>query len=188
MQAYDEEADQAERVVSPREGVVSPREGTSVLTATALRHEADEPNEATRSPREHAPAASRTSARARGAGLVLFVDDTADTRELYALYFQSRGFSVVTAQDGEAGVEVALRHRPDVIVMDLSMPRLDGVAAIQQLRQEPRTCHTPVIILTAYPLQAMPQGAFEVGAEALLLKPCLPEDLERNVRQLLPRA
>jgi two-component system, cell cycle response regulator DivK len=119
---------------------------------------------------------------------VLIVDDTADTRELYALYFQSRGFSVVTAQDGEAGIEVALRHRPDVIVMDLSMPRLDGLAAIQRLRQEPLTSHTPVIILTAYPLPAMPQGALEAGADALLLKPCLPEDLERNIRQLLPRA
>jgi CheY-like chemotaxis protein len=120
--------------------------------------------------------------------LVLIVDDTSDTRDLYALHFESRGFRVVTAQDGEAGVAIALHHGPDVIVMDLSMPRLDGVAAIQQLRQQPATSQTPVIILTAYPPHSMPQGVSEAGADALITKPCLPEDLERSVRQLLQRA
>jgi len=127
----------------------------------------------------------RRPTAARGAGLVLVVDDTSDTRDLYALYFQSRGFSVITAEDGEAGVETALRYEPDVIVMDLAMPRLDGVAATQRLRQDARTRDTAIIILTGYQAQAMPLGAFEAGADALLMKPCLPEDLERSVRKLL---
>lgn len=120
--------------------------------------------------------------------LVLIVDDTADTRDLYALHFESRGFSVITANNGEAGVDAALRNGPDAIVMDLAMPRLNGVAAIQRLREEPRTRQTPIIILTAFPLHALPQGALEVDADALVTKPCLPETLERHVRQLLERA
>lgn len=125
------------------------------------------------------------SARARGAGLVLIVDDNADARELYALYFQSRGFSAVTANDGESGIHVARAHRPDVIVMDLSMPRLDGVAAIRRLKEDARTREIPVVILTGYPRAAIPQGALSVGADALLTKPCLPEQLEHQVLQLL---
>jgi two-component system cell cycle response regulator DivK len=155
------------------------------VSAPAPRREDGEPG--TR-PTRRAQAAGprRWPTPARGAGLVLVVDDTSDTRELYALYFQSRGFSVITAADGEAGVETALRYEPDVIVMDLAMPRLDGVAATQRLRQDARTRHTPIIILTGYQVQAMPLGTSEAGADALLTKPCLPEDLERSVRELLP--
>jgi len=159
------------------------------LTRAAARHE-DEPRPEGR-PLSRVPDAApapRRFARARGAGLVLIVDDNADTRELYALYLQSRGFSAVTAQDGEAGVEIAFRHQPDLIVMDLSMPRLDGVMATQRLKEDARTGQIPVVILTGYPLAAIPQGALNAGADALLTKPCLPEDLERHVRRLLGRA
>jgi two-component system, cell cycle response regulator DivK len=159
------------------------------VTPAAARHDEDEPRPHPRpsSQVQDAAPAPRRSARARGAGLVLIVDDNADTRELYALYLQSRGFSAVTAQDGEAGIEIAFRHQPDLIVMDLSMPRLDGVTATQRLKEDSRTGQIPVVILTGYPLAAIPQGALNAGADALLTKPCLPEDLERHVRQLVER-
>lgn len=116
------------------------------------------------------------------------MDDTADTRELYALYFRSRGFTVITAHDGVAGIEAALQGRPDAIVMDLSMPGLDGIAATNRLKRDPRTCDMPVIILTGYPMRAIQQGALEAGADAFLTKPCLPEDLEQHVQRLLDRS
>jgi CheY-like chemotaxis protein len=120
--------------------------------------------------------------------LVLIVDDTADTREMYSQYLTSRGFTVLTARDGAFGVDMALRRRPDVIVMDLAMPNVDGITATQRLKREIETRRTPILILTGYPMQAIERGALEAGADVFLTKPCLPEDLEQHVQRLLDRA
>jgi len=133
-------------------------------------------NDAARRDNEPAPARSP---------VVLIVDDTHDTRELYALYFRHKGFNVFTADDGVQGVDTALRIRPDVIVMDLAMPALDGITATRQLKADARTRTTPVLILTGYPMRAIAPGPTEAGADAFLTKPCLPEDLEQHVRRLL---
>jgi two-component system, cell cycle response regulator DivK len=127
------------------------------------------------------------SARSRGLGLVLIADDTADARELYAMYLTHQGFTVQTVIDGDAAVRGALARRPDVIVMDLAMPRLDGIAATQRLQHDARTRHIPVIIVTGYPYKAVEQGALEAGAAGFLTKPCLPEDLEQEVRRVMGR-
>ena len=124
---------------------------------------------------------------ARTQRTVLIVDDAADTREMYGSFLGYRGFGVFTAPDGNAGVDTAVAQRPDVIVMDLAMPRLNGISAVAQLKQHPRTRHIPVIILTGYAFRAIQQGALEAGADVFLTKPCLPEDLERHVRALLDR-
>ena len=120
-----------------------------------------------------------------GRGAILIVDDTMDTRELYALYFRSTGFTVLTAHDGSSGVSLARDKRPDDIVMDLSMPGLDGIAATRQLKSDDRTRRTPVIILTGYPMRAIQNGALAAGADAFLTKPCLPEELEKHVQRFL---
>jgi CheY-like chemotaxis protein len=89
----------------------------------AARHEDDEPSRDLQ--RGHEPVRSVRSSRRRTRRrppVILIADDSIDTRELYAIYFQSRGFSVVTAHDGAAAIQVALDHEPDVIVMDLAMP------------------------------------------------------------------
>jgi two-component system cell cycle response regulator DivK len=131
-------------------------------------------------------AARREGPEAARRPSLLIVDDVADTRELYALYFKTRGFTVFTAMDGRGGIDVAIEWRPELIVMDLSMPGMDGIAAMQALRRDARVRHTPIIILTGYPLRAVQSGALEAGAAALLTKPCLPEELEQHVRRLLP--
>jgi CheY-like chemotaxis protein len=123
--------------------------------------------------------------RARTQPTVLVVDDSPDTREMYGSYLGHQGFGVFTAPDGHEAVELALAHRPDVIVMDLAMPRLNGISAVHRLKQHPRTRTIPVIILTGYAFRAIQQGALEAGADVFLTKPCLPEDLERHVRGLL---
>jgi CheY-like chemotaxis protein len=82
---------------------------------------------------------------------------------------------------------MALEYRPDVVVMDLAMPYVDGITAIRRLKMHPRTRRIPVILLTGYPSKAIQQGALEAGADVFLTKPCLPEDLERYVVQLTER-
>jgi CheY-like chemotaxis protein len=106
---------------------------------------------------------------------------------MYGSYLGFRGFGILTAPDGDAAIEMALARRPDVIVMDLAMPRLNGISAVHRLKQQPRTRNIPVIILTGYAFRAIQQGALEAGADVFLTKPCLPEDLERHIRALLER-
>jgi len=129
---------------------------------------------------------ARNQRSRRRAGLLL-VDDTTDVRDSYAQYFTAQGFRVATASDGADAVAVATQSRPDVIVMDLSMPRVGGIAAIRRLKADARTRRVPVILLTGYPHKAIEQGALEAGADAFLTKPCLPEDLQDHVQQLLDR-
>src|SRR5262249_56397297 len=131
-----------------------------------------------------APSSAR---RRRGTRMVLVVDDTSDTRDIYSLYLSSKGFRVPTARDGVSGLEAACTHQPDVIVMDLSMPGVDGIEATRRLRADPRTAHIPVVLLTAYPLNAVQAGALEAGADDFLTKPCLPGKLERHGRRPIQR-
>ena len=123
--------------------------------------------------------------RGRPKHVVLIVDDLKDARDIYAAYFESRGFGALTAADEEEAIARAISARPNVIIMDLAMPRLDGVDAIQRLKRDRRTRAIAVILLTAYADRAIAAGAVEAGAAAFLTKPCLPEDLEATVRRLL---
>jgi CheY-like chemotaxis protein len=103
--------------------------------------------------------------RARRAGLVLIADDTRDARELYGLYLSHQGFSIELASDGLGAVDLAIKLRPDVVVMDLTMPGIDGITATQRLKAHPRTRHIPVILLTGYPYKAIAHGALEGGVD-----------------------
>jgi two-component system, cell cycle response regulator DivK len=115
---------------------------------------------------------------------VLIADDTSDLRDLYSIYLASRGFNVLTAEDGAAAIQIAFDHRPDVIVMDLAMPQFDGITAAQRIKANAATRQTRVILLTGYPHHAVQQGALERGVDRFLTKPCLPEELERHVNEL----
>lgn len=122
----------------------------------------------------------------RRTGLVLIVDDSLHTRELYTEYLTFRGFDVVSAPEGESGIALAESLRPDVIVMDLAMPGLNGITATHRLKQNARTRRVPIIVLTGYAFRAIQHGALEAGADVFLTKPCLPEDLELKIRGLMP--
>ena len=115
--------------------------------------------------------------------MILIADDTTDSRDLYAEYFETRGFSVVTARDGVDAVQAALEHVPEVIVMDLAMPQIDGITAIQRIKADARMQQTRVIILSGYHF-AVEKSALEAGADLFLRKPCLPERLELHVNAL----
>lgn len=123
------------------------------------------------------------------APLVLVVDDVAHGREIFAEYLEFRGFRVATAADGLEAIDKAWELRPDVILMDLSLPGIDGWEATRRLKQDDRTRETPIIALTAHALASAHDRAKEVGCDSVVTKPCIPKDLEAEVRrQLAARA
>jgi len=117
--------------------------------------------------------------------LVLVVDDVAHGREIFAEYLEFRGFRVATAADGQEAIDQAFELHPDVILMDLSLPRIDGWEATRRLKADDRTRDIPIIALTAHALAAAHDKAMEVGCDAVVTKPCLPKDLEQEVRRQL---
>jgi two-component system cell cycle response regulator DivK len=117
--------------------------------------------------------------------LVLVVDDVAHGREIFAEYLEFRGFRVATAADGQEAIDQAFELHPDVILMDLSLPKVDGWEATRRLKQDDRTRDIPIIALTAHALAAAHDKAMEVGCDAVVTKPCLPKDLEQEVRRQL---
>jgi two-component system, cell cycle response regulator DivK len=119
------------------------------------------------------------------APLVLVVDDVDHGREIFAEYLEFRGFRVATAADGLEALEKAFELRPDVILMDLSLPGIDGWEATRRLKQDERTRHIPVIALTAHALASAHDRAREVGCNSVVTKPCLPRELEQEVRRQL---
>ena len=154
------------------------------MTGAADRRRDPEPRARSVDPR----AATRRRVPSRARSLVLIVDDSVDTRELYAAYFRHRGFDAITAPDGDAGIDIAVRTKPDVIVLDLAMPRMSGLSAGHHLKHDPRTRKIPQILLTGFGYRAIHEGALEMGVDVFLTKPCLPEDLEREVMTLLNAA
>ena len=115
--------------------------------------------------------------------IILVVDDDHDARWIYSMYLRSRGCRVFTAGDGNSAVEKATALTPDLIVMELSMPRVDGWEAIRRLEQSSWTRDIPVVALSAVPVSR--DAAFEAGCDAYLSKPCDPGVLWSQVQALL---
>ena len=114
---------------------------------------------------------------------VLVADDDIDARTMYGLYLKSRGCDVYTATDGAGAIRQAMAVHPDLIVMDLAMPNVDGWAATERLRRSPQTRGIPIIALTAIP--GARESARLSGCDAFMAKPCLPQLLWCEVRLLL---
>ncbi len=122
------------------------------------------------------------------APLILVVDDYQDAREMYAEYLQFSGFRVAEARNGNEAVEQAIALRPDLVLMDLSLPGMDGWEATRVLKADPRTRHIPVVALTGHALAGSSEGARRAGCDAFVTKPCLPDDLVVEVRRMLGAA
>jgi CheY-like chemotaxis protein len=123
----------------------------------------------------------------RQAPLVLVVDDFEDNRAMYAEFLMYSGYAVEQAADGAEAVEMSKRLLPDVIVMDLSLPVMDGWEATRLLKGDERTQHIPVIALTGHVLSGHSLNAKQAGCDAFLPKPCLPETLAAKVEELIRR-
>jgi two-component system cell cycle response regulator DivK len=120
--------------------------------------------------------------------LVLLVDDDPDNRDIYVQFLTYSGLRVEEADNGHEALDKAFTLRPDVIVMDLSLPGLDGWEATRRLKQDPRTRDIPVIALTGHALAGHCTGAFDAGCDAFITKPCLPDRLLDEIRAIIPVA
>jgi CheY-like chemotaxis protein len=119
------------------------------------------------------------------APLILVVDDYQDAREMYAEYLQFSGFRVAEARNGNEALEQAFALKPDLILMDLSLPGMDGWEATRQLKADERTQNIPVVALTGHALAGASDGAKRAGCDSFVTKPCLPDDLVVEVRRML---
>ena len=116
---------------------------------------------------------------------ILIVDDYPDALDIWALYLRSLGYRVSTAGDGEAALAQAMRLRPDLIVLDLELPRLSGFEVAERLRANPDTKCTPLIAATGYSHLKQLDRARQVGFDRIVIKPCDPDMLVEEIERLL---
>jgi CheY-like chemotaxis protein len=117
--------------------------------------------------------------------VILLAEDFEDARELYRDYLEFSGFTVKTAANGRDAIDLAITLQPDLILMDASMPVLDGWQATRELKDNPATQHIPVLALTAHAFDDARQRAQAVGCDGFVTKPCLPDELVARVRATL---
>jgi len=128
-----------------------------------------------------------TSHRAATKKRILVVDDERDLVELIAYNLQRNGYDVLTAPDGQAALEVARRQRPDLIILDLMLPGLDGMEVARQLRADPATAHVPVIMLTAKSEEIDVVVGLALGADDYITKPFSMKILLARLNTVLRR-
>ena len=119
------------------------------------------------------------------APLVLLVDDYADAREMYGFYLARRGYRIEEAADGHEALAKALGLAPDIILMDLSLPGIDGWELARILKGDLRTAAIPIIALTAHALNGEQERALDAGCDAFVTKPCLPQMLAAELERVL---
>jgi DNA-binding response OmpR family regulator len=119
---------------------------------------------------------------------VLIIEDERDIRDLVRHYLEKDGFRTRMASDGDAGLAAARQEHPDLIVLDLMLPGLDGLELCKKLRMDPATALTPVIMLTAKAEESDKIVGLELGADDYLTKPFSPKELVARIKALLRRA
>ncbi len=117
--------------------------------------------------------------------LVLVVEDYQDAREMYAAYLQFSGFRVAEAANGLEALEKTRELLPDIILMDLALPKMDGWEATRRLKSDDKTKHIPIVALTGHALSGHAEGAREAGCDAFVTKPCLPDALVAEIQRVL---
>jgi two-component system, OmpR family, phosphate regulon response regulator PhoB len=119
---------------------------------------------------------------------ILIVEDERDIADLIGFNLQRAGYEVLKAHDGIAGTEIALRDRPDLIVLDIMLPGRDGYAVFRELRRDPRSVNIPVIMLTARAQTEDRIQGLETGADDYLTKPFSPKELLLRIQAVLKRS
>ena len=117
--------------------------------------------------------------------LILVVEDFDDAREMYRDYLEFSGFRVETARDGREAIDKAHALHPDLILMDLSLPGVDGWEATRLLKADPATRHLLIVALSAHALAAEGERARAAGCDGFIAKPCLPPDLVTEFNRYL---
>lgn len=117
--------------------------------------------------------------------LILLVEDFDDAREMYRDFLEFSGFQVETARDGREAIDKARQLKPDLILMDLSLPGIDGWEATTILKRDPATAHLQIVALSAHALAPEGDRARAAGCDGFIAKPCLPTDLVAEIAQHL---
>src|SRR6266849_5063764 len=163
------------------------RDGNASCTALAESATMGTPQRSTSSQQTPQPSVDRTplrvGVRRSDRPMVLIVDDDPDARDMYAEYLKTMGCDVYKAKDGQEAVKKTSELWPNVVVMDLAMPKMDGWEAIRQLHQSSWTSAIPVVAVSA--VDNGRETAFEVGCDAYLMKPCTPQVLWAQIQALL---
>ena len=117
---------------------------------------------------------------------ILYVEDNEANRMLVRDLLKRTSYRLIEAFDGEAGIAAALEHRPDLILMDVQLPKLSGIEATRRLRAEAATAATPILVITSFALSGDEQKAKDACATGYLAKPYSPFDVLKLIRQYVP--
>jgi two-component system cell cycle response regulator DivK len=116
---------------------------------------------------------------------ILAVEDHEENRRILRLLLGSAGFEMIEALTGEDAVVMAEKERPDLILMDIQLPGLDGYEATRRIKANPDLRHIPIIVVTSYALSGDDVKAFEAGCDAYVTKPFVPRELLAKIRSYL---
>jgi two-component system, cell cycle response regulator DivK len=119
---------------------------------------------------------------------LLYVEDNAFNRKLVRDLLQRTTYQLLEATDGDSGLAAARRELPDLVIMDIQLPRMSGLDVTRALRADATTAHIPIIVITSFALSGDEQKAKAAGATAYLAKPYSPRELLQTIRQLAPEA
>jgi two-component system, cell cycle response regulator DivK len=117
---------------------------------------------------------------------VLYVEDNEYNLKIVRQLLGRTSYRLIEAMDGQLGVETALRELPDLILMDIQLPKLSGLDATRMLRADPKTAAIPIIVITSFALSGDDQKAKDAGASAYLAKPYSPRELLQMIRKFVP--
>jgi CheY-like chemotaxis protein len=116
---------------------------------------------------------------------ILYVEDNFQNKRLVKKILEARGYEILEAEDGKQGVEMAFSEKPDLILMDISIPGMDGIEATQVIKQTPETAHIPVVALTANAMRGDRERFLAAGCDDYLPKPISTPDLLRVIKEHL---
>jgi two-component system, cell cycle response regulator DivK len=116
---------------------------------------------------------------------ILVVEDTEDNRQILRDLLNAAGYELIEAVDGEAGVKMAGQHKPDLVLMDIQLPLIDGYEATRRIKADPSLAHIPIVAVTSYALSGDEDKARAAGCDAYIAKPYSPRQLLAKVRELL---
>jgi two-component system, cell cycle response regulator DivK len=118
---------------------------------------------------------------------ILVVEDQEDNRQIVRDLLSANGYELTDAITGEEGVAFAKRDRPDLILMDIQLPGIDGYEATRRIKADPKLRHIPIIVVTSYALSGDDQKAFAAGCDGYVTKPFSPRLLLAKIREYLPK-
>ena len=118
---------------------------------------------------------------------ILVADDEVDVQMLLCLFLERQGYGIVRARDGQEAITAATEHCPDMIMMDIQMPRKTGIEAVRELRADPRFADTPILAITAHARSFLPADILRAGFNRIIFKPFEFTEIESWIEQMLQR-